>query len=360
MSGGRLSEHPVASRPRHWLLYALGGGSGHLMRAISLAKAAAREGIPTRILSNSPVLPALMAGRAKRLIELDASIDVSIIESRLGAADVIPLIHRELDRLDAADVLVVDTFPRGIVGEIADRLERIPAMKVFIHRDLTADYVRDFQLESVVTRYELVIVPGEEAPLQHLAQAMTSPWFVCDPGEILSQQESRRVFGIADDDDRPLVVVSGCGNVEESMAFASLAQDLKHQLGDRSHVRFASMYPEGLVHAGDLAIYLWPLMGVVPGVDLLVGAGGYHTVNEARVTGTPLLGIPHRRLYDRQAHRVRPSETLAFTGETVFRIAERVVSRPQLSAPLSFSNGAQEAFRLIEAALVLHSSDRIA
>ena len=43
----------------HWLIYALGGGLGHVTRATSLIRAAEREGVTCTVLANTSLLASL-------------------------------------------------------------------------------------------------------------------------------------------------------------------------------------------------------------------------------------------------------------------------------------------------------------
>jgi hypothetical protein len=51
------------------------------------------------------------------------------------------------------------------------------------------------------------------------------------------------------------------------------------------------------------------MLRLLPGVDAVIGAGGYHTVHECRATGRPLWARPRARRYDRQSHRLASRET---------------------------------------------------
>ena len=151
------------------LIYALGGGWGHVTRAAALARAigpAAR----VRILANSPYLQIVQAAMPELGIEAVST-----------GAEAASGIARE--EPDVVDVLVVDTFPRGLGGELATLLPSLRAWKVLIHRDLKPEYVSWAGLRSFVgAHYDCVICPGERGPLADLTRAFFSaPWLVRPP-----------------------------------------------------------------------------------------------------------------------------------------------------------------------------------
>ena len=348
---GVRSDEPL------WIIYALGGGAGHWTRAISLARQAARHRIATRILTNSPsrFLRALEAEKNREnftcLIPLDPKIEIVRIPSTYDREQVSVICQRELAACDMQDVLIVDSFPCGIAGELRETLQDLSAHKVFIHRDLNPEYIRWGQLEDFVCQYNLVISPGEAGPLDHLVRARSNPWLVCDANESAPRAIARRMFGVAENSHIPLIVVSGCGTSDESLEMARFALRLHSEFGTSCHVRMTSLDEAAVREAGDIGVSLWPLLAVLPGVDLIVGAGGYHTVYESRVTQTPLFGIPQTRLYDRQSRRLLATERAANHDDLTKKIAGFVlqfrVSKAEMPQP--YANGASEAFEIIVA-----------
>ncbi len=255
--------------PDRWLIYALGGGLGHLTRALALARAAWRRGHSIRLLTNSPFVNALP------------------IEGELGPAGTVPRIDPTLDRHAVAlviraaldmrdfDAFVVDTFPRGLGGELAGLLEKLDCPKVLIHRDLDPSYVRWADLRAYAAHFDCLLLPGEDAPLGDLPHARrTAPWLVRDAAELLDRPAARRRLGLKENDARPVVVVTACGRREEIEVAHARAARLDAFLAGAAAIRCASVVGPGL--------FLWPLLEVMPGIDVLVGAGGYNTVHEAR------------------------------------------------------------------------------
>lgn len=334
-------------RPPAWWIYALGGGLGHLTRALALGRRAAQRGTQVRILSNS-VFASRLAQDAGPLGE--PRMEVVPLPGAGPKTDVVRAVHGELSRSPAPDVLVVDTFPRGLAGELAEVLPGIPSLKVLVHRRLNPDYVRWADLETFVSRYELLLVPGEDAPLAHLAQARwTDPWLISTAADMCAPDVARQTFGLAPENSLPLVLVLGSGKPAEAQAAAAAAGILAGRLAGTANVRFTSCDDAALAQAGELGCSRWPVLPLLGGVDLLVGAGGYNTVQEARATSTPLIAVPQPRLYDQQSSRLLPQET-ADDWEAAVGMAVEWLRHPRAIRRdvWSFPDGADEAVRIIQ------------
>jgi hypothetical protein len=100
-----------------------------------------------------------------------------------------------------------------------------------------------------------------------------------------------------------------------------------------------------------LRVPLWPALAVLPGVDVLVGAGGYNTVQEARATGTPFVALVRSRLYDRQALRLRAEERAGSVEELLERAVLLARSRPA-RGPGPYVSGTRDAVARIERLLL--------
>ena len=179
-----------------WLIYALGGGWGHLTRAIALARIAGRDR-PVRILTNSPYAPT-------------TDLDIVTLETRAEVVHAIAACQ--------AACLIVDTFPRGIGGELAAVLPTLDALKVLVHRDLTPRYVEKMRLrEFVAAHFDLILVPGagEGSQLGDLPMAVeTDAWLVRSADELQPGEANG-------------VLVCAGGNWDELAWYGEVAQALR-------------------------------------------------------------------------------------------------------------------------------------
>ena len=302
MVGSRSTT--VTSSPRRWLVYALGGGLGHVTRSLALARAAVRRGVDVVILTNSEPATALQASAARDGVTLEPvalgaerEATVRAVQERLAEADF--------------DTLLVDTFPRGLAGELALAIAARTAPLVLVHRDLNPAYVRARRLLHQVSLYDLLLAPGELGVLTGAATTVaTAPWLVRDHQELLPREQARSHLGAAT--EGPLVVVVDSTVARERRELASLAAALTSRLAGRAQVRFATTDPGGTDQLHGIAwVRHIPLIELMAGIDLLVGAGGYNTVHEARACDCPLMALARPRRYDRQARRLSSRERVA-------------------------------------------------
>jgi len=218
------------------------------------------------------------------------------------------------------DVLVVDTFPRGLGGELASLLPRCAAKKILVHRDLASEYVAWGNLrEFVASHYDCILCPGERGPFADLPQALlTAPWIARAPLAVSSAAS---------------VVVCASGNADEMPWYGEVAGLLAARDID---VRCLAPISPWNPH--------WPAIDWIACADVVVGGAGYNTVNECLATGTPLVARPWTRKYDRQRARAERSNGVMIVeaaAEAVDAVLH-LLAQPRTSRP-EFRNGAIEA-----------------
>lgn len=313
------------------LFYALGGGLGHLTRTLALARRlAADDDSENLILTNSPFASVIIESG----FELPANLRINALPAYASKAELTKQVPQLIQRFQP-HLLVVDTFPRGLVGEMVELISARRSKQVFVHRYLNEDYVRKFDLANFVDHFDQIIVPGESAPLESHPKAIrTEPWLLLDDGELLSRKMARQQLNA---DDRPLVLVSGSGRPTEVTAAEETAEALSARFSAQANIRFAS--PENPEH--------WPLLQLLNGVDLLVGGGGYNTVHEARSTSTPLLALTQKRLYDRQDRRVAGTERVRNFDELINQISKILMASSADGKFARYQNGVMEASELL-------------
>jgi hypothetical protein len=124
------------------VIYALGGGLGHLSRALALARMLDVAAIVHRA---SGALPDVDVPSGVRLIGVDAAWTPARLRACLAG-----LAH-------AAPVLVVDTFPGGVAHELDDA-----TLAGFAHRVLVRRYVRPGAYDDeaeLAARFDVALVP---------------------------------------------------------------------------------------------------------------------------------------------------------------------------------------------------------
>jgi len=315
------------------------------MRALSFARAASRRWHHTTIISNSPWAEAIRQQSAwpehTALRALATSLDKHGVRARVT----------ELLETEPHDALVVDTFPRGLAGELPALTARQRVPRVWVHRDMTPEYANRAEVIEAASSYDLALAPGEAGPLaERVGARSTAPWLALDREALLPRERAREALGAG---AQPLALVLGSPSPEEDEQAAQLTKDLASRKRIGWSVRFASL-GDATAEPELRAPKMWPLMKLYAGVDALIGAGGYNTVHEARATGVPLLATARTRLYDRQSQRLRTGERFEL-AELQQRL-ERVPARRDTICP--FDNGAHEAVRLVARLLEPEALDR--
>jgi UDP-N-acetylglucosamine:LPS N-acetylglucosamine transferase len=296
-----------------WLIYSLGGGWGHLTRAAALARAASSR-YPVRILTNS-----LYAAQVHGL-------DIVVVESREAAV-------AQIEASKTA-TLIVDTFPRGIGGELAAVLPTLKAAKILIHRDLNPRYVSAASLRDfVASNYDLVLIPGAGEGSEFSGQ-VTAPWLVRSADELST----------ANAHGQPIVCASG--NAEELKWYGEVAARLPDALC------IAPVCPAGC--PPERWTRHWPAIDLFPGASVIVGGAGYNTVHEALACQVPLVARPWPRMYDRQSRRAaraaqQAEVTIVTTPDEAVSAAQH--RRSAAPCPVRYPNGALRAVSLIESCI---------
>jgi hypothetical protein len=320
---------------QRWVIYALGGGYGHFTRALSLAQAATRLKQSVEIIFNS----GLAAAIPKETIRQNPKIHLKPIPAEFDKAQIRSILADRLIEDPNFDVFCVDTFARGLGGELVELLPQIRSKKILIHRDLNPRYVEEYNLEEVLPHYELILVPGESAAFDtHERAFKTPPWLVCDPESLLPRELARETLGVDVNDRRPVVAFMSTGTRAEMASSLRYAEQTQHKFPNL-FVRNLNLDPSTINHP--LVHASWPAFRLLRGVDLLICSGGYNTVQEARAANTWFLGFAQKRLYDQQEKRLSPHERVQSLDE-VFKACAELEAHGfhHHTAPIAFENGA--------------------
>jgi hypothetical protein len=271
-----------------------------------------------------------------------AELDIVALDPGLTVGAARQQVARHIEAA-GANCLIVDTFPRGLGGELVEPLESFSGTKVFVARDLNPQYADAAGLEAFVrSYYDLVLNPGEMG-----TGHVTAPWLVRSRDEQLPRDRARAQLGL--NGDQPCVVVCGAGNREELKWYGAVVSHLL-ALDSRNAVRLiAAVCPPACPPECWLAY--WPAIDLYNAAAVVVGAAGYNTVYECLACGVPLIARPWPRKYDRQWLRARRaaergSVTIVREPEEAALAALRMLCAGQ-ERRVAFENGADEAAALI-------------
>ncbi len=339
----------MPAREDEILIYAAGAGWGHLNRALSLAFKISRK-YKTKIISNSAYAKQIKSSLA--FAKHASNQKIEIVDLFGIDADSFSKQVKELFSSQDFRCVVVDTFPRGLVGELAELLcVEIKSPKVLIHRDINPEYVAKFEIETFVGKnFDLILNPGERTslPLAHLCEN-TAPWLLKDASEVANKKEARKLIGL-ENDKTPLILICASGKETEQDFYIELAKQIRskfHQAAVRCLVSHKSANEESLF------IRYWPGIDLINAASIVIGAGGYNTINECEALQITLLALPQNRLYDRQLQRINAS--CAIHVDSTEKIFEKLSTFIQLEANEvmdrqchNYVNGTEQAFELID------------
>lgn len=248
-------------------MYALGGGFGHAVRGAALAAAFQRRGGTARVL-----VPASHVELAQAL-----GADAEGVEPTRDPRALRRCVDAAIER-SACSLLVVDSFPAGLLGELA------PLPQV-ARRALLLRLGRDLALHAAAD-YDVVV--DLEPHLDWLP-----PGFDATP------------FGpVARLPDGPGTAPSGALLVASDVLLAPLLVRVARRVARTGRrVELALSGQLGSPGAAPTAVFPVPLATDAPRV--VVGAAGYNLVYEACAARAAHLAVPLPRRFDNQYQRAR-------------------------------------------------------
>jgi hypothetical protein len=267
------------------------------------------------------------------------------------------------------DCLIVDTFPRGLGGELAEILPQLQVPRILVHRDLNPQYVQAKGLaEFVEQHFEQILVPGEgyEVPLAYLPQAQhTAPWLIRSADELMPLDQARSLLRLPTNPTQVVIICAsgsappslpgkGAGGLgsTETQLFGTLTYQLHQALPEVTVRCLSPQCPPQC--PPELWASHWPGMDCLQMADVVVGGAGYNTTYECAALKVPLISFAFKRLYDRQARRAQQhsyevcsvTEAIALVKALLQQAAE-----PRQQRQLSYTNGVFRAVELIESAI---------
>ncbi len=335
-------------RKASWFIYALGGGLGHLNRSLSLARQAGRCGISCVVLTNSPHV-GLVRNSLLWQESLSKTVELRVVPSDTTHETLPEFVANQFKRTSFSK-LVVDTFPRGIVGELAQLLPLLDesAQRILVARDLTPQYIQQFQLRDFVEpNYGLVISPEDHCSAWTPHSSLrTKSWLMRDFDEMIAKSSIDCHSGI---------LVCCSGKAEEHAFFEGLLKMVAQQFPSE---QISSLCADELASpndqlgtVGSVRRYdkTWPGMDIIGKAKVVIGAAGYNLAAECRYLGVPLIAVPQWRLYDRQELRARETaHHVAFNeAEVITLLTDLLPKLPESRKIPYYVNGALQATELI-------------
>jgi len=333
----------VSDRPRT-LYYAFGGGLGHGTRVLAVARQLARlTGGCQRILVNSAFADTLQT-EAMRIPDTE----LRRLDPAASPTTAARYVAAQLDEF-RPHVLVVDTFPRGLGGELVELLQSARVeRRVLIGRQLPRRYVVEYKLRPFADAFfDLILIPGEDSPYTELSRSRRlEPFLIRDADELPPRREAR--VALAAPEGSPVVLVVGSGTEPECREMAVLAEELQNALSSGGVAVRLALPPSVAYESrgGDFLVRHYPLIEYLPAVDIVIGQAGYNLAHETHSVGVRSLLIARTRKYDRQQQRhytyadVPQAEALARTLSSMLR--------QPVESSRCYANGACAGAQLIQ------------
>jgi UDP:flavonoid glycosyltransferase YjiC (YdhE family) len=177
---------------------------------------------------------------------------------------------------------VVDTFPWGPQNELNPMFMTSSTPRLLVQRSP--------EIPVPAGVYQACCIPAPEDVGYVLVR---------QPQACLPRAQARAMLRAQG--DRPLVLVAHNGDPAEGQALFELVA--RASVGAHWDLRLATQRPLAMARWADMRIHWYPLIELMPGADLVIGAGGYHLIAEAQCLGQRLLVCPQPRPFDDQYRR---------------------------------------------------------
>jgi hypothetical protein len=286
-------------------LYAMGGGHGHVMRALAIARA-----LPPHV---------------ERLLLVPERLQSTV--SRYQPCASPPSTEREPLAAWCADVLaemkpqvlVVDVFPRGVLGELWPALPHLAPHRLLVTRRVDARYYAAAGVHEALPHYDRILCTEAQSFGQRHEQRVP-PVVLCEREDMLEPEAAREALGLTG----PVAPLMGIGNGD-----AGFEADLETALAacGRPYVMFG--WTRGR--------HEFPAARYFRGAACAVSAAGYQSGWELMHAGTPAVLLAQQRKLDDQLWRAGAlaSEQCVVVDsfEAVPAAVDRLLSGPTAPPP---------------------------
>jgi UDP-N-acetylglucosamine--N-acetylmuramyl-(pentapeptide) pyrophosphoryl-undecaprenol N-acetylglucosamine transferase len=211
------------------------------------------------------------------------------------------------------DITVVDTFPHGFAHELDQVLRWRKGKFVYVCRQRRDDKMDGDYLHSLMSRYDLVLVPHEKnAPGVMIPAGVktlyTGPVLIRNKSDLWPRDKVLAAFHLPQAKKKVLLNMGGGGQenwekIIDTIMAPLLERDDVHLILARGSLAPAKVYGKCTVMND-----YYPICELYNGFDAIVAGSGYNTVNEALHFRLPGIFIPFEREVDDQFRRARTIE----------------------------------------------------
>lgn len=220
----------------------------------------------------------------------------------VGGADRAKALTRALfAALGPFDLLVVDTFADGLVGELTSELLESARRRALLYRLGGVDPA----VSPAWPLYHRILAPYPEAP--HPAAEAVGAILIRQPDEALGRADARRRLGLDPDASEPVVLGIHAGDPGEVSGFFGLINAACERLPASWRLRLLTPLPL-IDDQGSEWVHCYPAADVLPAADLVLTGAGYNSHAELSAFGLRALYCPFARSHDSQRARLLPEQ----------------------------------------------------
>jgi len=259
------------------LVYALGGGAGHLTRALVFARSlAARGSVVVLARAGAPVLVDGSEGAA--IEHVDAATPFAEVRERVAQTLAKP----------GPCALVVDTFPGGLGRELDDAVLALATTTTLVARYVKRDAYADY--DDLAARFDAIVEPYARG---------ASEWVDEDPPGLRAETRAIgvlvRELAIVEGEPAPLAVLGPVDTLTPAM---------------RARLPRGTRFVDA------------PLAELPAARAYLATGAGYHASYELARAGRPFGLVPRERRFDDQFRRAALLERAVLNAGDVSRLLE--------------------------------------
>lgn len=308
--------------PMRLVYYALGGGLGHLTRTRAIIEA---------LLPRLPLEISLITNcRHYHLVFNNHTLTITYVANQTQLATQLAAILAS-----PFDLLIVDTFPRGLMGELTTHLKHISTPRILIQRYLNEEYLAKFQVAAFVeAHYSLAIRLSDNLPRQPLC---TQTLDLSAPIVLKPTNPSLSILSLfSAETTKPRLLL---------IDFGATAEQYWQAIPPTFAAKFVTVSNDRIKDNIDHLVY-YPVSELLAQADIIVGACGYNLFYEVQTQGLRAIFLPQPQTYDDQYRRAQGS----LTAFNVAQFNEILVTQQYLNlnkTPKLATNGAILAADLI-------------
>lgn len=288
----------------------MGGGNGHAVRGMGLARALQEK-------------PAAAAGRSQPahcLLLAPERMKEWARLARVPIASPPRMAHTDAEMLGdwvcrslrdfRPDVLIIDVFPRGVLGELAQRLPELAPCRILLTRWVNPRYyLRPDIAEALRHHYhaQLWSEPPDDGlkPLLETCQGVqrVPPVLFVRPQDVESSTAGRQAFGVGELQRMVLGLGSGDAATERNQldTLVHAGRHARHRFA----VLFFSHHLEPTETRSVRVVRVFPGGAWLRTCPVVVAAAGYQSYYEIVQASVPAVFVPLPRPVDDQRRRAR-------------------------------------------------------